>query len=150
MGAGRRVVARLRRRRLAHGRAGVLLRDRQVSKDGHEMHMAVNYLAPFLLTRSLLATISASAPARIINVASVAQTPIDFDDVMLERPGRGGQGYGKSKLALIMFTLDLAEELKGTGVVATALHPGAGALVRISPTRLVWWKGWSSGSAAVA
>lgn len=103
--------------------AGVLLRDRQVSRDGHEMHMAVNYLAPFLLTRSLLATISASAPARIINVASVAQTPIDFDDVMLERPGRGGQGYGQSKLALIMFTLDLAEELKGTGVIATALHP---------------------------
>jgi len=103
--------------------AGVLLRDRQVSKDGHEMHMAVNYLAPFLLTRTLLPTIVASAPARIINVASVAQTPIDFDDVMLERPGRGGQGYGQSKLALIMFTQDLAEELKGTSVIASTLHP---------------------------
>jgi NAD(P)-dependent dehydrogenase (short-subunit alcohol dehydrogenase family) len=103
--------------------AGVLLRDRQVSTDGHELHFAVNYLAGFLLTRSLLPTLVTSAPARIVNVASIAQSPIDFADVMLERPGAAGRGYGQSKLALVLFTLDLAAELKGKNVVVTALHP---------------------------
>jgi NAD(P)-dependent dehydrogenase (short-subunit alcohol dehydrogenase family) len=103
--------------------AGVLLRDRQVSTDGHELHFAVNYLASVLLTRSLLPTITSSAPARIVNVASIAQTPIDFSDVMLERPGAAGRGYGQSKLALIMFTMDLSAELKGKNVTVTALHP---------------------------
>ena len=103
--------------------AGVLLKDRQVSKDGHELHFAVNYLAPFLLTRSLLPTITSSTPARIVNVASIAQTPIDFSDVMLERPGAIGRGYGQSKLALVAFTMDLAAELKGKNVTVTALHP---------------------------
>jgi NAD(P)-dependent dehydrogenase (short-subunit alcohol dehydrogenase family) len=64
-----------------------------------------------------------SAPSRIVNVASLAQSPIDFDDVMLERPGRAGQGYGQSKLAQIMFTFDLAGELSGRGVTVVALHP---------------------------
>jgi NAD(P)-dependent dehydrogenase (short-subunit alcohol dehydrogenase family) len=103
--------------------AGVLLSERQVSKDGHELHFAVNYLSAFLLTRTLLPRIVTAAPSRIVNVASVAQSPIDFDDVMLERPGRGGQGYGQSKLAMVMFALDLAEELKGQNVTVTALHP---------------------------
>ncbi len=103
--------------------AGVLLSERQVSKDGQEQHFAVNYLSAFLLTRTLLPRIVTAAPSRIVNVASVAQSPIDFDDVMLERPGRGGQGYGQSKLAMVMFALDLAEELKGQNVTVTALHP---------------------------
>jgi NAD(P)-dependent dehydrogenase (short-subunit alcohol dehydrogenase family) len=103
--------------------AGVLLQDRQVSKDGHELHFAVNYLAGFLLTRTLLPTIIASAPSRIVNVSSISQSPIDFTDVMLERPGRGGQGYGQSKLAQILLTMDLAAELKDRKVIVTALHP---------------------------
>jgi NAD(P)-dependent dehydrogenase (short-subunit alcohol dehydrogenase family) len=103
--------------------AGVWLRDRQVSKDRHEMHFAVNYLAGFLLTRELLPRLVASTPSRIVNVASAGQSPIDFTDVMLERPGRAGQGYGQSKLAQILFTIDLAEELKGKNVTVTALHP---------------------------
>ena len=103
--------------------AGVLLRDRQVSRDGHELHFAVNYLSGFLLTRTLLPAIVAGAPSRIVNVASGAQSPIDFDDVMLERPGRGGQGYGQSKLAQVLFTIDLAEELRDRNVIVTALHP---------------------------
>ena len=65
----------------------------------------------------------ASAPARIINVASIGQAAIDFDDVMLERGYTGGRAYGQSKLAQIMFTLDLARELEGTGVQVFALHP---------------------------
>ncbi len=103
--------------------AGVLLRDRQVSRDGHELQFAVNYLAGFLLTRSLLSIIGTASPARIVNVSSLAQSPIDFDDVMLERPGRAAQGYGQSKLAQILFTMDLAEELKDRPVTVTALHP---------------------------
>jgi NAD(P)-dependent dehydrogenase (short-subunit alcohol dehydrogenase family) len=96
---------------------------RQLSADGHELRFAVNYLAGFLLTRTLLPRIRASAPARIINVASIGQAPIDFDDVMLERGYTGGRAYGQSKLAQIMFTLDLARELEGTGVDVFALHP---------------------------
>jgi len=103
--------------------AGVLLKDRQVSKDGHEMHFAVNYLAGYTLTRTLLPTIVASAPSRIVHVASVAQSPIDFSDVMLERAGAAGRGYGQSKLAQILFMVDLAGELKGKNVTVTALHP---------------------------
>lgn len=103
--------------------AGIWIRDRQVSKDGHELHFAVNYLSGFLLTRMLLPRLVSSAPSRVISVASVAQSPIDFEDVMLERPGRAAQGYGHSKLAQILFTMDLAEELKDKKVTVTALHP---------------------------
>jgi NAD(P)-dependent dehydrogenase (short-subunit alcohol dehydrogenase family) len=98
--------------------------ERVESEDGHELRFAVNYLAPFLLTRRLLPLLERSAPSRIVNVASGGQAPIDLDDVMLERGYSGGQAYAQSKLALIMFTLDLAEELGGTGVTANSLHPG--------------------------
>lgn len=97
--------------------------DRQVSADGHELHFAVNYLAGYLLTRELLPLVTAAAPSRIINVASIAQSPIDFDDVMLERPGAAGRGYGQSKLAQILFTMDLADELGSQQVTVVALHP---------------------------
>lgn len=104
--------------------AGVWNRgDRQTSRDGHELHFAVNYLSHVLLTHQLLPRIVAAAPARIINVASAAQSSIDFSDVMLERPGRATQGYGQSKLAQILFTMDLAEELRDKGVTVVALHP---------------------------
>lgn len=103
--------------------AGVLVRDRQVSRDGHELHFAVNYLAGFLLTRTLVPSLVAAAPSRIINVASGSQSPIDFGDVMLERPGAASRGYGQSKLAQILFTMDLADELRDRGVIVTALHP---------------------------
>jgi len=96
---------------------------RQVSADGHELRFAVNYLAGFLLTRMLLPRLRQSAPARIINVASIGQAPIDFDDVMLGRGYSGSRAYGQSKLAQIMFTIDLARELDGTGVTAYSLHP---------------------------
>ena len=103
--------------------AGIWIQERQVSKDGHELHFAVNYLAGFLLTRTLLPKLVASAPSRIVNVSSLSQSPIDFNDVMLERPGRASQGYSQSKLAQVLFTVDLAEELKGKNVTVTALHP---------------------------
>jgi NAD(P)-dependent dehydrogenase (short-subunit alcohol dehydrogenase family) len=97
--------------------------DRQVSPDGYELRFAVNYLSGFLLTRMLLPTIVESAPSRIINVASGAQNPIDFDDVMIERDYSGGRAYGQSKLSQILFTFDLARELEGRDVVVNALHP---------------------------
>ena len=97
--------------------------ERRLSPDGHELAFAVNYLSGFLLTRMLLPLLIESAPARIVNVASTAQTAIDFDDVMMTRRYTGGRGYGQSKLAQILFTFDLAEELEGTGVTANALHP---------------------------
>jgi NAD(P)-dependent dehydrogenase (short-subunit alcohol dehydrogenase family) len=96
---------------------------RETSRDGYELRFAVNYLAPFLLTHLLLTTIRRTAPARIVNVASIGQAPIDFDDVMLTRHYDGRRAYAQSKLALVMFTLDLAAALQGTGVAANAIHP---------------------------
>ncbi|HEX9522461.1 MAG TPA: SDR family NAD(P)-dependent oxidoreductase [Reyranella sp.] len=96
---------------------------RQTSADGHELRFAVNYLAGFLLTHLLLPLLRASAPARIVNVASAGQQAIDFSDVMLTRHYSGGAAYRQSKLAQILFTVDLAHELEGSGVIANALHP---------------------------
>jgi NAD(P)-dependent dehydrogenase (short-subunit alcohol dehydrogenase family) len=98
-------------------------RQRELSPDGYELRFAVNYLSTFLVTRQLLPLLLSSAPARIVNVASLAQRPIDFANVMLEREYDGGRAYGQSKLAQILFTVDLAEELQGKGVTANALHP---------------------------
>jgi NAD(P)-dependent dehydrogenase (short-subunit alcohol dehydrogenase family) len=99
---------------------------RAESEDGHELRFAVNYLAPFLLTRLLVPS------ARIVNVASAGQAPVDFDDVMLERRYDGVQAYCQSKLALVMRTFDLADELSGTRVTANCLHPGT-----YMPTKMV-------------
>jgi NAD(P)-dependent dehydrogenase (short-subunit alcohol dehydrogenase family) len=97
---------------------------REESQDGHELRFAVNYLSHFYLTRALLPLLRESAPSRIVSITSTAQNAIDFDDVMLERaPYEGARAYGQSKLAQIMMTMDLAEELEGTGVTANAVHP---------------------------
>jgi len=98
---------------------------RQTSQDGHELRFAVNYLAGFLLTRLLLPLLTASSPARIVMVASAGQQEIDFADVMLTRGYGGVRAYCQSKLAQIMFAADLAQELAGTGVTATSLHPAS-------------------------
>jgi NAD(P)-dependent dehydrogenase (short-subunit alcohol dehydrogenase family) len=96
---------------------------REESEDGFELRFAVNYLAGFLLTSLLRDRLAAAAPARIVNVASLGQQAIDFDDVMLEDGYDGARAYRQSKLAQIMHAFDLAEELDGQGVTATALHP---------------------------
>ncbi len=98
---------------------------RQLSTDGHELRFAVNYLAGFLLTHALLPLLKQSAPARIVNVASAGQQTIDFADVMLTHRYSGTRAYCQSKLAQILFTIDLAEELRGTGVTVNALHPAS-------------------------
>src|SRR6478735_12092032 len=87
---------------------------RQVSADGHELRFAVNYLAGFLLTHLLLPLVKASAPARIVNVSSGGQQAIEFSDVLLTRQYSGVAAYCQSKLARILFSVDLAQELKGS------------------------------------
>jgi NAD(P)-dependent dehydrogenase (short-subunit alcohol dehydrogenase family) len=105
---------------------------RQLSTDGYELRLAVNYLAPYLLTRLLLPQLKRAAPARIVNVASIGQRPFDVDDPMLERGYDGTEAYRRAKLALIAHTFDLAEELAGTGVTANCLHPAS-----LMPTTMV-------------
>ena len=106
--------------------AGGFWSHRHVTADGLEHTFALNHLAPFLLTNLLLERLKASAPARIVTVSSGAQSmgKIDFDDLMGERTYSGQTAYNQSKLANVMFTYELARRLAGTGVTATALHPG--------------------------
>jgi NAD(P)-dependent dehydrogenase (short-subunit alcohol dehydrogenase family) len=123
---------------------------RLVNAAGCEMRFAVNYLAGFLLTWLLLPRLKASAPARIVNVASAGQQAIDFADVMLSRGYSGGRAYMQSKLAQILFTVDLADALKGAGVTVNSLHPAsymATTMVReagVSP-----WSTVEEGAAAI-
>ena len=112
---------------------------RELSQNGYELRFAVNYLAPYLLTERLLPLLKASSPARIVNVASVGQAPLDFDNVMFTRGYSGVSAYRQSKLAMIAWTFDLAERLAGTGVTANALHPAS-----LMPTKMVLEAGWQT------
>jgi NAD(P)-dependent dehydrogenase (short-subunit alcohol dehydrogenase family) len=105
--------------------AGIIARERKVSEDGYERTFAINYLSHFLLTRLLLPLLKDSAPARIVNVASAGQSPLDFSDLMLERGYDAMKAYSQSKLAQVMFTFELAEHLRDTGVTVNALHPAS-------------------------
>jgi NAD(P)-dependent dehydrogenase (short-subunit alcohol dehydrogenase family) len=105
--------------------AGVIVPEREESEDGFELTFAVNYLAHFLLTRLLVPLLRGSAPARVVNVTSAGQSPVDFGDVMMERGYGGMRAYTRSKLAQILFTLELAGRLRGTGVTVNALHPAS-------------------------
>jgi NAD(P)-dependent dehydrogenase (short-subunit alcohol dehydrogenase family) len=96
---------------------------RRESADGHELVFAINYLSHFLLTRELLPLLQAGAPARIVNVASIGQRPVDFDDIMMKTGYQAMQAYAQSKLAQIMFTITLAEQLDPARVTVNAVHP---------------------------
>lgn len=127
LAAVRRLAADIRRdyRRLdlLVNNAGVITREREVSTDGHEMQFAVNYLAGYQLTYALLPLLEQGRAPRLVNVSSIAAAPLDFGDVMLTRGYSSNRAYGQSKLAQVMFTIDLAQELKGKGIVVQALHP---------------------------
>lgn len=119
--------------RAAYPRLDVLVNNvggywahRHLTVDGLEHTFALNHLAPFLLTHELRDLLVASAPARVVNVASAAQGlgRINFDDLQGERSYRGQRAYNQSKLANVLFTYELARRLEGTGVTTNALHPG--------------------------
>ena len=112
---------------------------RELSQNGYELRFAVNYLASYLLTERLLPLLKASSPARIVNVASVGQAPLDFDNIMFTRGYSGVSAYRQSKLAMIAWTFDLAERLTGTGVTVNALHPAS-----LMPTKMVLEAGWQT------
>ncbi len=107
--------------------AGLVQSTRTESPDGIETTFAINHLAPFLLTNLLLDVLKESAPSRIVTVSSEAERwgNLDFEDLQSRKKYRGFPVYGMTKLANIMFTYELAERLKGTGVTATCMHPGA-------------------------
>ena len=107
-------------------------RTRRTSTDGYELRFAVNYLAGFLLTLELLPLLRVSAPARIVNVASIGQHPLDFDDLMLEHGYSGTRAYGQSKLAQIMSGFELASRLPASVVTVNSLHPAT-----YMPTKIV-------------
>ncbi|MBI4068105.1 SDR family oxidoreductase [Candidatus Kaiserbacteria bacterium] len=106
--------------------AGVLPQERQESKDGIELNLAVNYLAPFLLTNLLLPLLKQCAPAQVVNVSSSlhAEGMINFEDLQSKKSFDKYKAYAQSKLALILFTKKLAKKLDGSGVTVNALHPG--------------------------
>jgi NAD(P)-dependent dehydrogenase (short-subunit alcohol dehydrogenase family) len=108
------------------------LTTRQESADGIELRFSVNHLAGFALTLRLLPMLRRSAPARIVNVASLGQAPLDFDDPMLEHDYDGKRAYSQSKLAQITFGMDLADRLEGTEVTVNSLHPST-----FMPTKIV-------------
>ena len=107
-------------------------RERQESADGYELRFAVNYLAGYALTERLLPLLRRSAPARIVNVASLGQQEIDFDDVMLMHGYDGWRAYRQSKLAQVMYTVDLAERIPAAEVTVNSLHPAT-----FMPTKIV-------------
>jgi NAD(P)-dependent dehydrogenase (short-subunit alcohol dehydrogenase family) len=111
---------------------------RETSQDGYELRFAVNYLAPYLLVEGLLPLLKDSTPARIVNVASVGQSPLDFEDLMFEDGYSGVTAYRRSKLAMIAWTFDLAARLARSGVTANTLHPAS-----LMPTKMVLESGWN-------
>jgi NAD(P)-dependent dehydrogenase (short-subunit alcohol dehydrogenase family) len=105
--------------------AGILRRgeERHTSADGHELQFAINYLAGWILAHELRPALKAAAPSRVVNVASLAAAPIDFADVMLEKPGAAARGYGQSKLAQVTMTAALAPSFANDGITMIAVHP---------------------------
>jgi NAD(P)-dependent dehydrogenase (short-subunit alcohol dehydrogenase family) len=136
------IIARYDRLHVLINNAGVILPQRQLSEEGIEMSFAINHLAPFLLTHLLLDRLKQSAPARIVNVSSTVHydAPLKFDNLQGEKKYNGVEAYKIAKLGNVLFTYELADRLKGSGVTANCLHPGVVA------TKLLdaGW-GWSSG-----
>lgn len=105
------------------GVASTGTQPRRTSQDGHELQFAVNYLAGWILVNRLRPNLAAAAPSRIVNVSSGSAAAIDFDDVMLEKPGAHARGYGQSKLAQVTMTVELAPRFARDGITMIALHP---------------------------
>jgi NAD(P)-dependent dehydrogenase (short-subunit alcohol dehydrogenase family) len=121
-----RLAQRLEKLDILVNNAGLITARRMVSQDGYELIFAVNHLAPFLLTQSLLPLLQRGSPARIVTVASTAHQRgrIHWDDLMLQHGWSPMRAYAQSKLANILFTVALAKRLDGTGITANSVHPG--------------------------
>jgi NAD(P)-dependent dehydrogenase (short-subunit alcohol dehydrogenase family) len=119
--------------------AGLVVARRQLTADGFELSLAVNHLAPFLLTNLLLPTLTASAPARVVTVSSVAHRAarLDVDDLQCERRYLAMPAYANSKLANVLFTRELARRLDAATVTANCLHPGT-VRTRFGDTGALW------------
>jgi retinol dehydrogenase-14 len=133
------IQARFPRINVLINNAGAINAHRTLSEDGMETTFAVNHLSYFLLTELLLPTLQASAPSRIVNVASIAERRgrTEFDNLQGERRYSSARAYQNSKRANLLFTYELARRLEGTGVTANCLHPG---LVRTNfGNRHSWW-----------
>lgn len=143
------IIVRYDRLHVLINNAGVILLKRQLTEDGLETTFAVNHLAPFLLTLLLLDLLKKSAPARIITVSSTVHydEQIKFDNLQGERDYYGLGAYKVSKLGNVLFTFELAERLKGTGVTANCLHPGVVA-TKLLDTGWGWSNGLSSAQGA--
>jgi len=138
--------ARYDRLHILVNNAGAIQRRRELTADGLERTFATNHLGYFLLTNELLDLIRASAPARVINVASSshARGPLNFLDLDSSNDWAGMRAYGRSKLANVMFSYELARRLDGSGVTVNAVHPG---LVATSFGRGVRWMRWGIAAA---
>jgi NAD(P)-dependent dehydrogenase (short-subunit alcohol dehydrogenase family) len=125
--AADRIRSRFERLHVLINNAGLIPPRREVTVDGLEMQLAVNHLAPFLLTNLLLEPLRRGAPSRVITVSSTTHqgAQIDFDDLQSERTYQADEVYAATKLMNLLFTYELARRLAGTGVTANALHPGA-------------------------
>lgn len=139
------ILARYDRLHVLINNAGIITPTRQITEDSLEMTFAVNYLAPFLLTHLLLDLLKRSAPTRIVNVASTVHYDgqIDFKDLQSERKYNSVAAYKNAKLAEVLFTFELAERLKGSGVTVNALHPGVVA-TKLLDAGWGWTNGWTT------
>lgn len=127
-GLAAEIRGRYRRLDVLVNNAGLIVGERQLSPDGIELTFATNHLGYFLLTTLLVDLLRASAPARVVNVASEAHRfgpGLDFDDLQGQKGYRSLRAYGRSKLCNILFTAELARRLEGSGVTVNCLHPGA-------------------------
>jgi NAD(P)-dependent dehydrogenase (short-subunit alcohol dehydrogenase family) len=111
-------------------------RKRILSADGHELRFAVNYLAPTLLARRLVPGLKNGAPARIVNVASAGQAPVNFADLRMDHHYTGTRAYYRSKFAVVAFTFDLAAELADTAITVNCVHPAS--LMNTHMVRRAW------------
>lgn len=120
------IKARFDRLDVLINNAGIDVGRRQITQDRLELTFAVNYMAPFLITNGLLGLLRASAPARVLNVASSGYkgAKLDFEDLQSERRFSGQRAYNNSKLALVLFTYELARRLERTEVTVNAVDPG--------------------------
>jgi len=143
------VLARTDRLHVLINNAGVIVLKRQLTEDGLEATFAVNHLAPFLLTNLLLDRLKSSAPARIVNVSSTVHydAPLKLDDLQSAKNYNGITAYKQSKLGNVLFTFELADRLKGSGVTVNCLHPGIVA-TKLLDTGWGWSNGLSSAQGA--